>query len=111
MLKGCAEASRKKTEFGREKVICETDGARGRQAEGSPGGQEGWGAAGQGGLGGRAPGKSSLLRKDTRAQGASCCFGNKGKTVPGKLFGEKVFFSLNLIKISLSSNNYNSLLK
>ena len=48
MLKGCAGASLKKMELGREKVICKTDGARGRQAEGSPGGQEGWVAAGQG---------------------------------------------------------------
>lgn len=48
MLKGRAEASQKKTELGREKVIGETDGARGRQAERSPGGQEGWVAAGQG---------------------------------------------------------------
>lgn len=48
MLKGRTEVSRKKTESGREKAICKTDGARGRQAEGSPGGQEGWVAAGQG---------------------------------------------------------------
>ena len=40
--------------------------------------------------------------------GGATALETKLKTVPGKLFGEKkVFFPLNLIKISLSSNNYN----
>ena len=75
MLKGCAEASLKKTELGREKVICKTDGAHGRQAEGSPGGQEGWVAAGQGS-------REEFTGEEGHqgsGEGASYCFGNKTK--------------------------------
>lgn len=87
MLKGRAEASQKKTELGREKVIGETDRARGRQAERSPGGQGGLllqgrvpvkeftGEEGHQGLGG---GGGELLLLETKL-----------KTVPGSYLGKR----------------------
>ena len=59
------EVSQEKKELGREKVIHKANRVCGRQAEGSPGGQEGWRAGGQGRGGrlkGRVLGKSSLVR-------------------------------------------------